>query len=248
MRTLVAASVVMGLVFLLAVPASATLMWDGSGDPASAGLELAHGTGITGSAGWYPDHESSASEGGSHVGTMWMNTDAYSGTGTWTRYQLPSATANTELVNASGWTVEMRVQTVANTGDGWGAAIDVEDNVGGVGVLLYPDKIDCYKGDWSSSTSISGLSTGYHTLRIAVAPAGTSANFYIDGAITPNATVNLVADAGRRLVFGDISGGGSGRVNFDYVNVNAPVPEPSAIIMLAIGLLGLVCYAWRKRK
>ncbi len=31
-------------------------------------------------------------------------------------------------------------------------------------------------------------------------------------------------------------------------NINAPVPEPSAIVLALSGLVGLVCYAWRKRK
>jgi hypothetical protein len=29
--------------------------------------------------------------------------------------------------------------------------------------------------------------------------------------------------------------------------LNAPIPEPSALILLVTGILGLVCYAWRKR-
>jgi hypothetical protein len=39
----------------------------------------------------------------------------------------------------------------------------------------------------------------------------------------------------------------TGVANIDRVSVNE-VPEPSTLCLLASGLIGLVCYAWRKRK
>jgi hypothetical protein len=38
-----------------------------------------------------------------------------------------------------------------------------------------------------------------------------------------------------------------GSAQVDYVAA-APVPEPSTLVLLATGSLGLLCYAWRKRK
>ncbi len=46
-------------------------------------------------------------------------------------------------------------------------------------------------------------------------------------------------------------GGGDGTRGFDnlMLQTNPPeIPEPSTLALLATGLLGLLCYAWRKRK
>jgi hypothetical protein len=50
--------------------------------------------------------------------------------------------------------------------------------------------------------------------------------------------------------FGAGPGAGSS-MSFDVISINQappPVPEPSTIVLLATGLLGLLAYAWRKRK
>jgi hypothetical protein len=44
---------------------------------------------------------------------------------------------------------------------------------------------------------------------------------------------------------------GSSQTLFDNVRldaVTAPIPEPSTLVLLGAGLLGLLAYAWRKRK
>jgi hypothetical protein len=40
---------------------------------------------------------------------------------------------------------------------------------------------------------------------------------------------------------------GSGVV-LDYVSIGPAVPEPSSLVLLACGAIGLLCYAWRKRR
>lgn len=43
-------------------------------------------------------------------------------------------------------------------------------------------------------------------------------------------------------------GSGDGYVSADAVRLTAAVPEPSVLALLVTGLLGLLAYAWRKRK
>ena len=74
---------------------------------------------------------------------------------------------------------------------------------------------------------------------------------YAVGASTYSVTVNGSTESGLGLY---LSGSGG---DVDKVRVGSAkrveycldaVPEPSAAILLGIGLLGLLCYAWRKRK
>ncbi len=56
----------------------------------------------------------------------------------------------------------------------------------------------------------------------------------------------VAADAGG-TISGSISAATGGAFNGFQV-VGEMIPEPSTIVLLATGLIGLLCYAWRKRK
>lgn len=67
---------------------------------------------------------------------------------------------------------------------------------------------------------------------------------------TPTAA-DIAAYGGQNLVIGlcGSSTGADGRVAFDNVRVtDTVVPEPCSLFLLASGLVGLIAYAWRKRK
>jgi hypothetical protein len=68
-------------------------------------------------------------------------------------------------------------------------------------------------------------------------------------------SVSFTAVAGQPYIGQNIgvkiaaSSGGWGGIDNVYLNfTSAPTPEPSAIVILATGLLGLLAYAWRRRK
>ncbi len=62
----------------------------------------------------------------------------------------------------------------------------------------------------------------------------------------------VTAGVGIRASIGAATGTTGGLTSFDYLRLTpgafAPTPEPGTLVLLATGLLGLLAYAWRKRK
>ena len=59
---------------------------------------------------------------------------------------------------------------------------------------------------------------------------------------------DVAIDPGQYLTAGP---GAGGFLSFDVISLNVappPVPEPSTIVLLGMGLFGLLAYAWRKRR
>ena len=66
---------------------------------------------------------------------------------------------------------------------------------------------------------------------------------YFDGAIYLSARTNGIKkyDLGAESWSAFVTGG-------EYQYTDIVVPEPSTLVLLTTGLIGLLCYAWRKRK
>jgi|GEM_PF-1784456 len=76
-------------------------------------------------------------------------------------------------------------------------------------------------------------------------------DIYLDGSlISTQAAINAGAADYNPLLFGIGDGASSvaGTVSIDYVNVGAMLPEPGSMVLLAIGCICLLAYAWRKRR
>jgi hypothetical protein len=121
--------------------------------------------------------------------------------------------------------------------------------------------------------SIGGLVTGNsYTLYLYSAGNLTQGgSFSLDNGTTyPSSLVSTSANGytayslGNNYVVGTVTANGSGQIlgawktngttqwggfnGFQLIGSLAPVPEPSTLALLAAGLSGLLCYAWRKRK
>lgn len=242
MRALVTISVVLAAALVLAAPALAEIAWDGTGSLEDKGYVLSGGTanGERIPFAWDTPTSGTAVE----DTTAAANRSGY--------YKLSGSGLGSELTNSAGWAVEWRVETLQNTGDHFGVYLAAADNVGGIGVLMLPDKVEWFDGAFDAYTGgtndgaliTSAITAGYHTMGITVAANATVAHLWVDsvdqGTIALNGGTSAVA-------VGDCSSGSAGQANWDYLNINK-VPEPSAIALLVSGLLGLLCHAWRKQK
>ncbi len=234
------------LATFIATPASADVIWDGNGSLVDKGYEE-----------WGMPFSWDTESGVAHAGTAYQNFTTHIGG----NYSLAAAAAAAALNNANGWKVEWGVQVLQNTliytpGDFFGVFFLVEEQVGGVCALLRTDRVNWYSAGmetWSPMppnlgaviTTMVDMTSGYHKLGITVAPNATVAHVWVDDVDQGSVTLTIGGFGRPAVAFGDGSNGSHGEANWDYVNV---IPEPSAMSLLATGLLGLLCYAWRRRR
>ena len=236
MRALLAASVVVAVVFALTVPASATTInWDGSGSPATAGYATGY-SGTHGDDAWSFNTPS--------TGVMTKATSSWS---TWKQ-------TISDISSSAGYTVSFSVDDAGGTDNGacMFAVGNPNGNSGnGLGVqMVFTDSQICFRDDnWSlvSGAPVVTNPGGFNVVTLSQAPGGGDVSITINGSSYGSIAPFQDGQHGS-IEFGSNNDGGVGTV-WDYVNVGpAPTPEPSAIILLVTALLGLLCYAWRKRK
>jgi hypothetical protein len=97
-------------------------------------------------------------------------------------------------------------------------------------------------------------STDFHTYRFAQLPNQDSYSVWRDGKLVAEGLTSAYtpSDLSACALFGSPTSVAAGANEIDYVRITsgafAPVPEPGTCVLLTTGLLGLVAYAWRKRR
>ena len=164
----------------------------------------------------------------------------------------------TDLSNIStnGWRAQMRVLDNDASDDG----TDV-----GIGLNMYTATKDfeIYVGtdasnnplvyQWLAPGNVTLIATttlgfGYHTYSMVAGPGDpATANVLVDGNTV--ATITGVAFSGTpQFSFGSYSPTAHFNADYSQVSLSTVVPEPSALVLLAVGFVSLLAYAWRKRR
>jgi hypothetical protein len=219
------------------------------GDPLSWDLlneTFGNGTGQTSFLGWMPlnntvsevlhDGYATITTGDdlSHWGNASVSGMPSGNTEVTVEYKIGSSTLNHYNFTIDNGTVKPLVQTNA-TGNGDYAANTISD----------------YRGSNVAPTGFDG--SAVHTLRIANSTdAGGTTELFLDGNPTMLTYLSWGGGADGKNVEMNLIGVGT----FDVYSVKmatgayapAESPEPSTFVLLVIGALSLLAYAWRKRK
>ena len=153
------------------------------------------------------------------------------------RWDLPTVTS--ELVRATGWFVEIRLETLSNSGSvGQGGTMKAGDDVGGNFWIFRPDRIDFANDNFVTLLSVP-ITSGFHTVRGEMAASGTVVDIFVDGAL--EGSIATDPNDANGVLWGDFSSSTAAEINYDYLVVNQEIPEPATLWLLGLGgsLLGV---------
>ena len=114
-----------------------------------------------------------------------------------------------------------------------------------------------WTGDNVSPMDTSDNTDGFHTFRIALNPTANAYDIWRDDVQVGSNLPDVYSPSYNgldRLYIGNISPAwANGVTEWDYLRFTegyfpGTVPEPGTVVLLATGLIGLLAYAWRKRK
>jgi hypothetical protein len=157
-----------------------------------------------------------------------------------------------KMTYAAGFTIETKVKILTSTGT-HGAMMMDPCAAGGSGDFF---SFGAGETSWGYSGSKQILSSAdnsddYHVFRLAQLPNENSFSMWRDNQLIGSGLTGGFA-FGDNLEFGSGGSQWRGTANIDYLRftsgVWAPVPEPAALTLLVTELIGLLAYAWRKRK
>jgi hypothetical protein len=182
-------------------------------------------------------------------------------------WRIYPTSADVALGETNGWSLGARLKVVGGT-PGYPTAalssqnIQYHDNVNHLSAAMNINPSG--SGDGSVKVVVNGNTSSVYTVangcnqyndyRLDFSPATSTVSFVLNG--TTVATGLPLVDnsswflSGSRVDWGDVTGASNGTatVNYNQVLWSTPIPEPCTSVLLAMGMLGLLAYAWRKRR
>ena len=174
------------------------------------------------------------------------------------RYNYNYGLTAAQLADPGGWHASARVKAlkaVANMDQ----AFFVRDYIDTYAMLLHggpgvanPGVYMC-DSNWQLGNLISSIdpTLAYHTYAIWYDPSITGVRYFVDGVEKATQTSAEAPHAWdqRKFVWGDNATDGDSSGHWAMARFETgQIPEPSTLVLFATGLVGLLAYAWRKRK
>jgi hypothetical protein len=166
------------------------------------------------------------------------------------------------ITTATGYTMEMRIKSLTESHKTNRPAISFQataritgdDKSSGLGISPTKTLWGSY-GQASANTTLDSNdnASDFHVFRIAKEANGDHFHVWRDG-VELASNLGGVADAGDHFYLGNYTTYWGGQTQIDYFRMidgayaPVPTPEPATSVILITGVLGLLAYAWRKRR
>ncbi|NLF08859.1 MAG: PEP-CTERM sorting domain-containing protein [Pirellulaceae bacterium] len=105
--------------------------------------------------------------------------------------------------------------------------------------------------DVNDAAKVTGMTVAYNTWQkweVDYVVGSDKFTLTLDGVVKADLGINKVAYQNQALSFVAMRSGPNVTDSIAYIDETFTIPEPSTFALLGMGLIGLLCYAWRKRK
>jgi hypothetical protein len=239
MRALATTSVIVAMIFAFVVPASATLWVDATFGSGAVPTDLGYTApgGASKAAGWVDT-----------ASGLWKVNAADGEYGYWSNASLPGTITDTLfhgdiLVKQYAFSTNFDDENLIRLKKDNAYYFDLMPQTGGLRVQY---------SSYGTNTSFAVANTDGLQHDYGWELNGTTLSVFFDRSLVGTLNVASTLADGSEHYWGDGAGGKAHSEDWDRFTISSgaypTTPEPSAMVLVGCGLLGLLAYAWRKRR